>query len=345
MSIRKLQHLKKEIASETECKYFKHLIVGHDYFTSKLEKYFPSQDVAILSTEENIQEFIGPNWLRGEKNIGLIQQLNPSWKLQRKSNGPCFYKEQRFREFASRSKPSLLLPGEAFYTQWDYYLEQGLDLKNSMPMNCTFYHTFPVEIGWQDRLWKIRCSDGQQFECRKLYWGDGPNTFIHLLKEKDCFGGQFIEFCESTNAPLSLLIRYSLTQDVNAMKETFFIPLSQSYDWGHFVGEFKENGKILEFVHYLCPDESSEEDVSKKIKLLKKSLEKIFPGIFKDAVGEYIKLSVDSPCESIDDCKYVAVENLFFFGVNAPVDTTMTEISHLARGLHSLKMIENSIEA
>ena len=95
-------------------------------------------------------------------------------------------------------------------------------------------------------------------------------------------------------------------------RETIFIPLSYTHEWGHFVGEFssdKSGKQKAEFVTFMDMDHTNEDEISKKIRLLKKNLEKIFgdsAGLISD---EFIKVTTQSPCLNFDDNLFVKVSN------------------------------------
>ena len=119
---------------------------------------------------------------------------------------------------------------------------------------------------------------------------------------------------------------------------------------GHFLGNFYElkNEFFLELDHYFDPEELSEEEISKRIKILKRSLEKIFPSFSKSLDNEFLSINenVTQVMKSFllkDDS---LIKGLTFVGENAPVSKIdnfdSEEISHFVRGIISSGYIENS---
>ena len=152
------------------------------------------------------------------------------------------------------------------------------------------------------------------------------------------------------------------------------MPLSYTHDWGHFVGEFKDieidNPEIKDefspkkikfqranFVTFMDIGHTSEDDISKKIRLLKKILEKIFGENATYFRSEFIKLSPDSGCLNIDDSAgnnaLKEYSQLQFFGFNAPLkhsseglelcEDSRERLSFLARALTRHQEITNSL--
>ena len=135
------------------------------------------------------------------------------------------------------------------------------------------------------------------------------------------------------------------------MGETFFIPLSLTHEWGHFLGNFFEmnGGHFLELQHYFDPEELSEEEVSRRIKILKRSLEKVFPSFSKALENEY--LSIDENATQVVDNPLLKdkskIEGLTFVGENAPLpnldESKETQgLSHFVRGLISSGLVTES---
>jgi len=127
--------------------------------------------------------------------------------------------------------------------------------------------------------------------------------------------------------------------------------LSYTHDWGHFIGEFnKESGfKEVEFFSYIDKNDTNEDDVAKKIRLLKKSFEKIYNGSKKMEFNEFITLWDEGLCLKVEDSLYPFDEqklsNLHFFSIQAPVndESVAPELSGIARGLLAEKSLKAEI--
>jgi hypothetical protein len=148
------------------------------------------------------------------------------------------------------------------------------------------------------------------------------------------------------------------------MKETLFIPLSYTHEWGHFVGEFKNKGfQEIEFMHFVDEDQSSEEDISRTIRLLKKNMEKIFDQFTKNEHREFISLEQEIGCLKIDDNLFRTsldslkeiLKNFTFIGINAPIanehrvqsifEYSTEELSGITRGLVVHQLCEKKLNS
>jgi hypothetical protein len=121
------------------------------------------------------------------------------------------------------------------------------------------------------------------------------------------------------------------------------------------VGEFGETeGKqSIEFIHFVDEDHTSEEDLSRVIRLLKKGMEKIFEKFSKINSREYIVLEQEIGCLKIDDQLFVKAlseeknnwDNLFFLGINAPIENTQCETSHFEYSRESVSVLSRALLA
>jgi hypothetical protein len=362
MRIKSLQKLKEEIKSDTIVQRVSHLIVGHDIFSVSLFYNLKDKfsDLSFIPTKEiKIDSLLpsGPGRIRGEANVKLFKGLYPNIEATEIENESVYYKDTKFKKFSGRGRPEKLLWGEDFFI--DNRLEVDLancfdclrdqDFLNSLEsLNVGFISTIALEA----EKWIVSFTDGSIIEADKLLWGESPSRFFDLFTEKKKVSDELVEFCEQTKTPGSLQVSFKFKAPISDMDKTIFLPLSYTHDWGHFVGEFKSSGdeQSLEFLTYIDSNETSEEDVSRKIKILKKNIEKIFPASKKIFQKEFISLTEDSACLKIDDSKFFKnndyVLKLFFIGFNAPIDQnklsndifedSLAGVSHIARGLANL---------
>jgi hypothetical protein len=342
-----LLDLKKEQDSKQEKKYIRHLVVGEDLFAVAeylyLKEKFGEEEVALLSERAFSRDDLlplGPSALRGPANIQKLKQLYPELEIREKNGPALFYKELKWREFGGRAKSEKLLRQEAFYTQKradidveelftflkDENLLEELN-QQSWEMKVTGLTQLTPEDLAEPAFFELQCSNGVQARCEHLYWAKGPRLFLSLYQDKNDLSDELMQFCEETQAPCPLYIRFNFKAPVTDKRETLFIPLSYTHEWGHFIGEFspeKDGVQQAQFVTFIEPDHTNEEDVSKKIRLLKRSLEKIFKNFSGISYQEFIKLNDWGPCLKIDDLLYQKVQkelgNIHWISVNAPLE-------------------------
>lgn len=364
-----LLSLKKEDNQTQKKLYKRHLVIGEDVFSVALfcalvGKFGENEVGWICSHEltENDIALLGPSTLRGNTNLEKLKTYFPDKDIALNEHPALFYKDMKWKDFGGRAKSEKLLWSEEYFTsarcdidlsEYLNCLEEAnlLENVNSKRMDYkvkSIVHKVPDDLA-EPANFEVLVASGELVSTENLYWGMGPSGYLDLYSNKNDLSNEFIEFCESTQTPTALYMRYDYEKPITDMKETLFIPLSYTHEWGHFVGEFSEievavekrEGLVededdeiearatvkkvqrAEFVTFMDIGHTSEDDISKKIRLFKKNLEKIFGEKSAHFSSEFIKLDSSSGCLNIDDeLGKVALEknqNLNFFGFNAPL--------------------------
>ena len=371
MAFKDLQKLKKINVIAKETINIAHLVVGKDIFAlSKYEslvKEFGFDNVRLLSQDPILKADLlpkGPSTFHGESNINVMKSLYADAVTSEINESAIFYKDMMWKSFSGRSKSEVLKYDEEFFTTGRIEVDFSKVFSN-VEMNDEFLNAVN-EKAYQVKIKKINrhengdliveCINGTEFISEKLYMGLSPSQYLEFYEEKNELSDIFIQFCESTKTTSALFVKFELKKPITDIKETVFIPLSYTHDWGHFFGEFKEeNGKfVIEFMHYMDEHMSTEEDVSRIIRLLKKSMEKIFSDFSKNKLQEFIALESEIPCLKIDDSLFEKsleigkgeTKNLILIGVNAPIVTkqcgnytfeySLKNINGVVRGLIGL---------
>jgi hypothetical protein len=352
MAYKDLHKLKKIAVVEKESIHVKNLVIGKDIFSlslyTKLKNDLGSDQVRLLSQDQIFVTDLlpkGPSQLRGETNQRLFKELFPEVEMTKSIDQALFYKDMAWKSFGGRSKPEALKYDEGFYTgdRLDPNFEQLFNLVGFHPssldsINQEAYQVKIKSIKRNETNFLVECINGTEFHVEQLYFGLSPYHYLQFYTEKNELSDTFIQFCESTKTTSAIFVKYVFEKTpLTDMKETLFIPLSYTHEWGHFIGEFSEkNGQQeIEFMHFIEEQSVTEEDVSRIIRLLKKNMEKIFPNFSKINVKEFIAVEQDIACLKIDDQLFVDSEknqknemkNLSFVGINAPNSKTHS-ISH-----------------
>ena len=351
MAFKDLHKLKKIVEVQKEFIQATHLVVGKDIFAlsiyKALQEKYGNDQVRLLSEDAILKSDLmpkGPSSLRGESNQNIIRNLYSEAITYEGKETALFYKDMTWKSFGGRSKSEALKFNEEFFTssRFDLNAEDIFpELKNSeeflAKLNEEAYQVRLKSIKRSDSGFSVECLNGTEFQCEKLYFGQSPYQYMEFYKNKNELSDSFIEFCESTQTPSALFVKFVFEKPLTDMQETIFIPLSYTHEWGHFVGEFNKynDGQYIEFIHFLDEDQASEEDISRVIRLLKKNMEKIFEKYSKIKAIEYIVLEQEIGCLEIDDTLFDKslvsgkneTENLFFLGINAPIIDTQREDS------------------
>ena len=375
-SIRALKTAKNEQRQEST--FIKYLVAGNNYYAFRtyldLAAKF-DQNVALLSYDPLSLESIvpkGPSTIRGEDNQRLFAALYPDLDIENKKVNSKFFKEQKFRDFNSRSKPETLMPGEHFFTKdaididLDTVLDLNVEAETFLKINekrivkrikgikdCHANDLF------ENAHYEIQFTDGSRLQCEHLVWANDPYSFYEMYQDKYNLKASLIEAFEKMKGPTPLYVKFIFDKRVTDNLDTLFVPISHTHEWGHFVGEFKNglsdpNKQEVEFVTFLDSEKVSKEHISKIIRLLKRNLEKIFSNFSKINYEEFINFEDEYVCLNFDDISDIESDqglvNMSFVSNRAPMknhrelgesfEYSYGKISHLTRGILSQKVFE-----
>lgn len=368
MAFKDLHKLKKIAVVEKESINTPYLVVGKDNFAlslyADLKQKHGADNVRLLSQDPILKSDLlpkGPSTVRGETNQKVFTHLySDAVKLKCEENA-IFYKDMAWKSFGGRSKSENLKYDEEYFTgpRIDPDFEEvfkNVDYSDEFleVINNEAYHVKIKSVRRDNETFVVECINGTEFHTEHLFFGLSPYHYLQFYKDKNQLSNSFIEFCESTRTSSALFVKFVFEdKPLSDLKETLFIPLSYTHEWGHFVGEFKDHKGVqeIEFMHFMEDELMSEEDVSRIIRLLKRSMEKIFDNFLKINVREYISLEQEIGCLKIDDELFQKTleenkgetKNLTFIGINAPLvseqcikDTfeySQKELSGITRGL------------
>ena len=344
MAFKDLHKLKKIAIVEKENIVVPYLVVGKDIFSlslyNDLKALHGAGNVRLLSQDAILKSDLlpkGPSTLRGETNQRMFKALYPDVALTKCNENALFYKDMTWKSFGGRSKPEALKYDEGFFTgdRIDPDFEQvfkNIDHSESY-INSVNEEAYQVKIKAIRKTtigFTVECINGTEFSCEHLYFGLSPYHYLQLYSDKNELSPSLIEFCESTKTSSALFVKFVFEEvPLSDLKETLFIPLSYTHEWGHFIGEFRDMNGVqeIEFMHFLEDELMTEEDVSRIIRLIKKNMEKIFDNFLKIKVREYISLEQEIGCLKIDDERFEItlaqsreeILNVSFIGINAPI--------------------------
>lgn len=340
MGYSQLKELKKVQDTSFEKEYVKTLVYVQDLYDLIAYQGLREKlggDVRFISAVPLAKEALlvrGPTSFRGDGAIKVLRELTQNEELALREAPSLFYKDSDWKDFEGRAKSEKLLAAE------EYFTTKGVDFNpiEAFPfLNDETFWTSIEEQRLSEKVvniksetptdmispvnWALECGSGKVLECEELIFGGSPQAFLDLVGNKKSLSAEFVEFCESTRSPCELVVKFEFSDVVHSGGETFFIPLSYTHEWGHFIGEFR--GKEAQFLHFFEGTETSEEEVSKKLKLLKRNLEKIFPEFSTKYCGEFVVVRPESGCLNIDDSLYAQIEkkptHLKFVHRNAPL--------------------------
>ncbi|MCY4523916.1 MAG: hypothetical protein OXB84_04175, partial [Halobacteriovoraceae bacterium] len=262
--------------------------------------------------------------------------------------------EKKFRSFSGKYSSEKLLAAEDYFIhpRMDFNMEEIFTLRDKENflslINSQLIRHEPVKIqryiaedSQNDVNFKVVHSGGA-LTCNHLGWGYSLNAFFKICSDNRILG-ENIEYHAPIQEIHALYVRFKLKEPISEQKETLFIPLSYTHPWGHFIGEFQNRDfeQEVEFVTFLDKEQTNEDEVIKKIKILKRNLKKIYPDFKKLIQKESISLD-EMFLDSLDGLypRISSLDYIDFIGQSAPVDQDHQNLSHLARGLASLRLME-----
>ena len=352
-----LKSFKKQDKKDSPKTYKRNVVYGDDLFallaTIKLKTSHGEENVLWCSDKKIFFDdlfWLSPGTLRGEENIDFFRE-NFFSDLPEVAAPSVFLKEGELREFGGRHKPEPFKPGEEFFVS----PRVDFDVRHLFPEVTREEFTRLDESRYKATLseihniqnsdlvepanFELHFSNGEIIQCENLYFADGPAEFLRLFSDKNKLKDEMIEFSER------------LYKD----KRTHFLAQSYTHQWGHFICEFDKTHELEEMNAqcFIDPEMSTDEEISKKIRLLGRVVEKICPSFGKKIEEEFITLSEKTPCSNICDSMFFKsfdkYENLKMISFNGVIENFANfktssnypshKISHITRAITCHKMI------
>lgn len=338
---------------------FDHLIVAEDVLALALYKKLREQNSRhrikiIFQQKYDLSSqifFHGPCPLRGDVNIDYISQKYPDISFKKVEGGSLFLKDQKLNKFSSKKRSQKLFWGEKFYLEeqakfsykkiFPFLLDQSF-MKDFAESTSLSYLT---QIQKEKDRFLVTCSDGSSYGTNGLAWGSSPYSFYELYENREQLSARCRRFCHRSRGRSSLIIELKFATKVTGRGETLFIPLKSTYEEGHFIGEFEDFQDGFQkacFVTFMDSGETTERDIAKKIKSLKRNLSKIFGKVSKKPFENSLYLYHRCPSSYIQDKLYdhgreKDLKSLAFYGAHAPLPARKNSLSQIARALESLE--------
>ena len=372
----RLDHLRKRAQINGAKKHTKVLLVGLSWEAIELfhffsKKFGPNQVLIVDPREWNEDYFFypGPCVDRGTVSEQLLRRLIPGISLE-PGQGPLFYKDQKFRPFGGRARSHELREGEVHFKLPPNFFDPKTLLDNSTPEKTalakkSFLKGAIHKIEFKEAtdsskpaLFDTLLSNGCHLESEYLYYGRSPKEFLKLTDKKNCLSKEFIKFSSQCEKHFSLVARFDFDSQIIASPQTLFIPQNQTHDWGHFIVEVLHfHNSQRQFIKAHCqmpPEQLGEEDVAKKLKLLKRTLQRLFPSFATQKYQEKIYLLDYFPFCQIPDGPNKGLQHFSYFGWNAPlekaflqenkIDVDSQAVFNNVRSLLSIKQIQKNFQ-
>ncbi len=332
MSFGLLKHFKTAKANTHEViqtRHYKHVIVGSDLGAvlelMELKRLHPEDSVRMISSRilsratlsEQYEE--GVSLLRSQEAVTEIYRKYHSAKLEPQSGDAIFYKDGKFHDFGGRAKSMELLPGEIFFQAKGYRLKvegffkedewASLDQILSESVELRIFESIekmePTDLV-DIKNWQLTFKDFTKMTSENLYVSLSPKKFLTHLGHKEKLTPELIDTCSSAHIQGAISVTWNLSKEFYKTTETLFIPQSMTHEWGHFIVEFetfshKDSEQMCHALFLIHEDEPQTEDLAGRIKLMKRVMERVFPGMEAAIKRENIRFDEEMFVSGVKD--------------------------------------------
>ena len=366
--IRALKKKSEEESQTGERHFIKHLVFGENVEAIltflKLEKLHP-EEVKLITTNpfyknEILQQLdCTLNGIRSEAVANELSELNPELNVVKEEESVLFYKDTKFQKFGGRAKPHEIRSSEKFFMSPYYHFNQKalfadidletLDEKLKKYELNKIIESIEVKKP-QDLVEKVNFTlisgEKEIFDCENLYFCESPKSFYKMVENKDELDDSFGEFTAGLENHGAITVYLECDREIYDFEGTMFIPQSMTHEWGSFVVDFgvynkEKSQQTMKVLSFLSEDDLQEEDLVKKIKLLKRVIERVFPEFSKAEYTQSIRYSNQYAIEGVNDDYFEKLSEMpvKFIGAGAPIKGENTsEFQYLPRTLKSIEL-------
>lgn len=359
------KQVKEEHKNEKD-RFIKHVVYGENSFGVltflRLNKQYPGEVKLICSNpfykKEMLKEWnCSLNSVRSETVAKALMSMTSRFEICSANNNVVFYKDSKFHRFGGRARPHKLKLGEEFFTSPAYEVnlaglfstedyQQLDDVLNQHQLNKIIAD---IEVVTPDDLVEktnfiLHSGENEKIRCEKLYFCESPKTFYQLVRNQSQLSDVIQRFAAGIRSYQALGIHLSVEAQISEQSGTFILPQSMTHEWGSFILEVKafdpeSCSQQMTCLSFIAEDDLQEEDLAKKIKLLKRVIERVFPELSKSKYSQDIKFFEDYLQTGVEDERYSELkdQNVRFLGQSAPIDHIESEkFSYLSRGIYSI---------
>jgi hypothetical protein len=364
--LRALKKVQDDDSTQNKREYIPHLVFGDNFYAAltylKLVAEYGEDKVKLVSENTITQDSITGAWdcslntLRSETAAQYLMTQKPQLEILPFGGSNVFYKDTKFHKFTGRAKPHELKEDESYYLNPFFQIkkeglftdEQWNSLDETLASATFEKYIDSIEITEPADLvevtnFKIKTGELETLECEQLYWCESPKTFYAKVENKDEINDGVGAYSTALEHRIGLTVHFKVDKKVYDAKGTVFLPQSVTHEWGHFIADFKEFDELSSSQEFSCmlfvnEDEVNEEDLAKKIKLMKRVIERVFPEFGKGKYKERIQYDRSVLINKTQDDLYgpLTAENIRFIGEGAPLKLeNSSEYQYLARGILS----------
>lgn len=272
-------------------------------------------------------------------------------KVKEATGTPVFYKDTKFHKFGSRAKPHPLLEGEDFFTKPFFEIDLDLDVNDEVLMANQVRKIIkkirvcePSDLVEPVRF-ELYTGEGEILACEKLFFCENPREFYRLVENKEALSEDVQKYLVGVESHPGITVHFECKGKFSDHVGSMIIPQSMTHEWGNFIIDieaFNEGYQNFKAMTFIDADDLQEEDLAKKIRLMRKVLERVMPELENCECTPTIKFESDFRYLGMNDelAAKLRSEDVRFVGPGAPLSHPKSELfQYFARGSMSLSQI------
>ncbi len=364
--IRALKKVNDEESTLKKSSYVKHIVYGENTFGVltflKLHRKYPGE-VKLITRNPFFKEELLNEWnctlnsIRSEEVAEAFMNLNPRFEVFKTSKEVLFYKDTKFHKFGGRAKPHELKEEEIFFTQSPYHIQlqamfEGDEfekLDEILKENQIHKIVSDIEISKPTDLvevtnFKIQTGEFESFGCEKLYFCESPKKFLSLVGNKKELNDEVYSFAAGINNDQAISVYFKADREISKENGTIILPQSMTHEWGSFILDFEdfdqaENSQEFKALTFIGDEDLQEEDLAKKIKLMRRVIERVLPELGKANVDQSIRFNDEYRITGTNDTQFEKLkeQNVRFLGHGAAINhETSDKFQYFSRGVYAI---------
>ncbi len=364
--IRALKKKSQDEIETTKSQYYKYIVCGENIsgvltFMNLYRKY-PGEVKFITKNpyfkDEVLKEYQTtlPS-IRSQKAADALVALNPRLEVFKNKSESVFYKDTKFQSFEGRAKPHEMLELEKYFINTSYEMNflglfqneeyENLDIllkENQLHKIISEIEvTTPTDLVEKSNF-AIKTGEFESIKCEKLFYCESPRKFMSLISNKDMLTDIVSEFATAIENTPAIVVQSKSSVKLYDQAGTVIIPQSMTHDWGSFVVEFEafqEDTQTQEFksLMFLEGEQMQEEELAKKIRHMKRVVERVFPELSQNEISSNIRYDHEYSLVGINDGQYEALkkENVRFLGHASSLPEGLSgDLSYLGRSIYAI---------
>lgn len=347
-------------------KYYKHIVYGENTFGVltfiRLNQKYPGQ-VKYITNNPFFKEELLNEWnctlnsIRSAEVADALTSMNPRFEILKSGEDVLFYKDTKLHKFGGRAKSHDLKEEETFFTEPAYQFKPQamFDFESFDKLDETLkehqLHKIIAEIELTDPsdladpcYYKLHTGEFESYGCENLYFCESPKKFLSLVSNKEKLDDALYAFSAGISSDQAIAVHIKCDREVMKETGTVILPQSMTHDWGSFVLDIEAydpetNTQEFKALTFIGENDIQEEDLAKKIKLMKRVIERVFPELQKANTEQSIKFNEEYRITGTNDGQYDELQNktVKFLGQGAPLNhAASSSFQYMSRGIYAI---------